>query len=303
MAAAVECVVIGAGVVGLACARRAARKGMEVVILDSESLIGSVTSARNSEVIHAGIYYPKGSKKADMCVRGRKMLYKYCDSHGVPYKRCGKLIVATSIDELSVLKEIEKKAIDNGVLDLQQLTKEEAIAMEPELYCEGALWSPSTGIIDSHSLMLSLLGDAEVAGASLALNSPVIGGNITSTGEILIQTGGEAPMELLCKHVINCAGLSAPMVARAISDVNPDPNNAKIELESLNLPRAYFAKGNYYVLQGKAPFSRLVYPIPNEAGLGVHATIDMAGQMCVSKKKKKKKKKKFLNFFFFFKKI
>jgi L-2-hydroxyglutarate oxidase LhgO len=279
MAAAVECVVIGAGVVGLACARLAAQRGLEVVVLEAEHMIGSVTSARNSEVVHAGIYYPAGSNKAKMCVRGRDMLYEYCESHGVPYKRCGKLIVATSPEEVETLEGIRRKAEANGVTDLRRLSGEEATAMEPELRCEAALLSPSTGIVDSHAFMLALQGDAEAAGAMVALSSPVVGGAVTDTGEILLRTGGPEPMELLATHVINCAGLTAPRIARALVSDAGAPADASALFRGLELPDAFFAKGNYYALQDKAPFRRLVYPVPQQAGLGVHGTVDLGGQM------------------------
>lgn len=272
MAMAVECAVIGGGVVGLACARAAAATGLEVLVLESENTVGAGISSRNSEVIHAGIYYPRGSLKANMCVRGRNMLYEFCESHGVPHRRCGKLIVATSASEIGTLNTIIAKAKDNSVNDLKLLTANEATAMEPELNCEAAVWSPSTGIIDSHSLMLSLQGDAEQNGASIILNCKVETGRVLDGGKsMLLRTAardGTPALELKCKHVINSAGLSAPSIAKAITSGI-----------TVKLPEAYYAKGNYYGLQGKPPFSRLVYPVPQQAGLGVHATIDLAGRM------------------------
>ena len=303
--AAVECVVIGAGVVGLACARKAARQGMEVVVLEAQKLIGSVTSARNSEVVHAGIYYPPGSLKAAMCVDGREQLYAYCEAHNVPHNRCGKLIVATSPAEVATLQAIMEKARVNGVMDLQVLTRKEALALEPALRCDAALLSPSTGIVDSHAFMQALQGDAEEAGAAVAFDSPVAGGHVLpgGHGQILLRVGTDGGagdvMELQCKHVINAAGLTAPWLARMLLDSSYAAEHlggkgagaigggdagatAAAETEQattydLGIPTASFAKGNYYTLQGAAPFSRLIYPVPQLAGLGVHATIDLGG--------------------------
>ncbi|MBO89513.1 MAG: FAD-dependent oxidoreductase [Rickettsiales bacterium] len=262
----VDCVVIGAGVVGLAVARELALAGREVIILESAELIGSETSSRNSEVIHAGIYYPKNSLKALFCVEGKKRLYQYCAEHGVPHQRCGKLIVATLPEQIDTLKEIQKKAAANGVDDLQMLSGNEATSIEPELNCVAALCSPSTGIIDSHSLMLAYQGDAEDHGAMIAFLSPVVDGELGTDG-IFLNVGGEMPMRLSCKTVINSAGLYAPKVAQKISGFSTD-----------NTPPAFYAKGNYYSLLGKPPFSRLIYPVPEPGGLGVHITIDLGGQ-------------------------
>ncbi len=262
----VDCVVIGAGVVGLAVARELALAGREVIVLESAELIGSETSSRNSEVIHAGIYYPKNSLKALFCVEGKKRLYRYCAEHGVPYQRCGKLIVATLPEQVDTLKEIQKKAAANGVDDLQLLSGNEATSIEPELNCVAALRSPSTGIIDSHSLMLAYQGDAENKGAMIAFLSPVVDGELGADG-IFLNVGGETPMRLSCKTVINSAGLHAPKIAQKIKGFSTD-----------NTPPAFYAKGNYYSLLGKPPFSRLIYPVPEPGGLGVHITIDLGGQ-------------------------
>ncbi|CAG2128711.1 NAD(P)/FAD-dependent oxidoreductase [Cupriavidus numazuensis] len=264
----VDCVVIGAGVVGLAVARALAQNGREVIILEAENAFGTITSARNSEVIHAGIYYPAGSLKAELCVRGKEMLYEYCASHHVPHQRCGKLIVATSEAQVATLEGIRAKAAANGVHDMQLLTRAEAQALEPQLQCHAALLSPSTGIVDSHGLMTALLGDAENAGAMLAVQSPVLRGAITPAG-IELEVGSEdgGSTTLLARSVVNSAGLTAPELARRIDGMPED-----------HIPPQYYAKGCYFTLAGRAPFSRLIYPVPEAAGLGVHLTIDMGGQ-------------------------
>ena len=262
----VDCVIIGAGVVGLAIARRLAMAGREVIVLEAAEGIGTVTSSRNSEVIHAGIYYRAGSLMARMCVSGKQALYQYCRDHGIPHKNCGKLIVATTPKETEKLQSIRTHAEANGVLDMRLLTGEEARALEPALNCDAALLSPSTGIIDSHAFMLSLRGDAEAAGAAFAFHTPLLRAR-ASAGKIEIEAGGEAPMTLACDLLVNAAGLGAPAVARSIEGV-------PIEL----IPCAYLAKGNYFSCSTRAPFSRLIYPVPEPGGLGVHLTLDMAGQ-------------------------
>jgi len=262
----VECVVIGAGVVGLAVARRLARAGREVIVLEAAEGIGTVTSSRNSEVIHAGIYYKAGSLMARMCVAGKRALYAYCAEHGIPHKNCGKLIVATTPKETEKLQSIRAHAEANGVLDMQTLSGEAARALEPALNCDAALLSPSTGIIDSHSYMLSLRGEAEESGAAFAFHTPLLRAKARA-GKFEIEAGGEAPMTLECDLLINAAGLDAPATARAIEGM-------PLEL----VPQAYLAKGNYFSCSAKAPFSRLIYPVPEPGGLGVHLTLDMAGQ-------------------------
>jgi L-2-hydroxyglutarate oxidase LhgO len=259
----VECVVIGAGVVGLAVARALARCGREVVILEAEDAIGTHTSSRNSEVIHAGIYYPKGSLKARACVEGRKRLYAYCDEHGVPYRRSGKLIVATSEDQFAELKGIQKKAHENGVDDVVEIPAAEAMRMEPALRCVAALHSPSTGIVDSHALMLAYLGDAEAAGAMLALKSPLEKAHVSGHG-FELHAGNT---KISAKFLVNSAGMRAPSIARLIEG-----------FPAGKIPPELYAKGNYYSLTGRPPFSRLVYPVPEPGGLGVHVTLDLAGQ-------------------------
>ncbi len=262
----VDAVVIGAGVVGLAVARALALAGREVIVLESEDAIGTGTSSRNSEVIHAGIYYPKDSLKARYCVAGRKRLYPYCAERGIGHRRCGKLIVATDEDQIPGLRDLQSKALANGVEDIRWLEGREAMALEPALHCVAALLSPSTGIIDSHGLMLAYQGDAEDAGAMIAFRSPVAGGRVKGEG-IELAVGGEAPMTLEARTVVNSAGLYAQAVAASIDGLDP-----------ASVPPCYFAKGNYFSLAGRAPFTHLIYPAPEAAGLGVHLTLDLGGQ-------------------------
>ncbi len=266
----VDCVVIGAGVVGLAVARACVMAGLETIVVEAERAIGTGVSSRNSEVIHAGIYYPRGSLKARLCVRGRDALYAYCDSHGVGHRRCGKLIAATDEAQREALHGIAAAAAANGVDDLRWLEADAAQAREPALHCVAALESPSTGIVDSHGLMLALRGDIEAGGGMLALGSPVLGGHVVEerAGEgIVLRVGGADPMELLADRVVNCAGLDAQAVAASIDGI-----------PGASIPTGYSTKGNYYALAGVAPFSRLIYPIPEPGGLGVHLTLDIAGR-------------------------
>jgi len=260
--------VIGAGVVGLALARKLALAGREVVVLEAEDRIGTGISSRNSEVIHAGIYYPAGSLKARLCVAGNRALYAYCQARGVGHRRCGKLIVATDDDQVSALRELKGRAEANGVADLRWLSAAEARDMEPRLRCTAALLSPSTGIVDSHGLMRALRLDAEAAGATVVLKSPVLAGRRTPEG-LAFDVGGDEPMTFLAERATTCAGLGGIAVARAFEGARP---------ESLPPAPRRFAKGNYYSLGGPAPFSRLVYPVPSQGGLGVHLTLDLAGQ-------------------------
>jgi L-2-hydroxyglutarate oxidase LhgO len=259
-------VIIGAGVVGLACARALARAGVDVIILEQHNDFGTETSARNSEVIHAGIYYSHGSLKATLCVEGKALLYQFCKDYGVDHRQCGKLIVATTAVQEAQLHTIKQKAEDNVVYDLVLINRAQAQALEPEVECTAALFSPSTGIIDSHGLMLAILGDAESHGAVLAVRTPVER-IIAQNNHFEVLTGGDAPTSISANIVINSAGLHAAKVAASIEG-----------LATQHVPTMRYAKGNYFSLSGKAPFSRLVYPIPEPGGLGVHYTIDMGGQ-------------------------
>jgi L-2-hydroxyglutarate oxidase LhgO len=262
-----DCVVVGAGVVGLAVARALALSGREVLILETADAIGTETSSRNSEVIHAGIYYPAGSLMARFCVAGREALYSYCAERGVSHSRCGKLIVATSEAELEMLPAIAARAAANGVADLRRISVAEARDLEPALATVGALLSPSTGIIDSHGYMHCLLGEAENAGAMLVLKSPVLGGRVVEGG-IELDVGGDDPVTVRCRLLVNSAGHGAPALAQSIEGMPKE-----------HVPRAYYAKGSYFALSGQAtPFSRLIYPVPVKGGLGIHLTLDLAGR-------------------------
>ncbi|MBT6096152.1 MAG: NAD(P)/FAD-dependent oxidoreductase [Rhodospirillaceae bacterium] len=264
----VETVVVGAGVVGLAVARALAMSGREVVVLESEDAIGTQTSARNSEVIHGGMYYAKGSDKARLCVKGKQMLYDYCESHGVNHSRLGKLIVATADEEVPTLEEIRQKGITNGVHDLRYVEADEIRELEPNVNAARALLSPSTGLVDSHGLMLAYQGDAESCGAMLALTSPVDKGRIEGD-RIVLDVGGETPMQLACKELVNSAGLGALALGASLDGLASEhvPEDPKLK-----------AKGNYFILTGKSPFSRLIYPVPFVGGLGIHSTLDLGGQ-------------------------
>jgi L-2-hydroxyglutarate oxidase LhgO len=267
MTESIECVVIGAGAVGLACARALAMAGREVVVLEAAAEIGTGTSSRNSEVIHAGLYYTKDSLKARLCVTGREMLYAYCRDHGVGHNRLGKLIVATEPDQIPALRSIEAHARANGVADIAWIDGAEAMRMEPALNAVAALHSPSTGIIDSHGYMLALQGDAEAHGVGLAFVSPVTGGKLLAEGGALLQIGGAEPMDLKARWVINSAGLGAQAIAASLDG-----------LPAATIPEGAMAKGSYFTLSGRSPFSRLIYPLPGFTGLGVHLTLDLAGQ-------------------------
>lgn len=264
----VDAVVIGAGVVGLAVARALALRGREVMLLEREAAIGTGISSRNSEVIHAGIYYPTGSLKAQLCVQGRSLMYAYCEQRNIAHRRCGKIIVANTPSQLGSLPTILDKARANGVQDLRLMTPDAVCTLEPELRCLGALYSPSTGIVDSHALMLALLGDLEHAGGLLACHSGVERLSVSSQGiEVVIEDG----TQLLARTVINAAGLGACRLARRIRG-----------LDARHVPKPWFAKGSYFVLSGRSPFEHLIYPAPEPdqhlAGLGVHLTLDLGGQ-------------------------
>jgi len=262
----VGAVVVGAGVVGLACARALALRGIETVVLEAHDAIGLETSSRNSEVIHAGLYYPPGSLKAKLCVEGKRQLYAFCERHHVAHRRCGKLIVATAPEQEGKLVALKSQSLRNGVDDLRPLSGAEAKAMEPRLRASAALFSPSTGIVDSHGLMLALLGEAEAHGAALALRSPLVRAETCGDG-FLLEVGGAEPMRLETEILINSAGLHAAKVAAAVDGLDPR-----------HVPALRLAKGNYFSLAGRAPFSRLVYPLPEPGGLGVHLTLDLGGQ-------------------------
>ncbi|HJO71559.1 MAG: NAD(P)/FAD-dependent oxidoreductase [Rhodospirillales bacterium] len=266
MAESTDCLVIGAGVIGLAVARALSLAGREVVVLEAAEAIGTVMSSRNSEVIHAGIYYDKDSLKARLCVKGRDMLYAYCAERGIAHRRCGKLLVATEAAELAALEALQVRAAANGVDDLEWLDRGAARALEPALKARAALLSPSTGIVDSHAYMLSLQGDAESRGAVVSLNSPLKGGR-AANGRMTVEVGGAEPMSLACRTLVNSTGIRAQQLAATLESV-PAPT----------IPPLYLIKGNYFSLSGTAPFRRLVYPVPGAAGLGIHLTLDMAGQ-------------------------
>jgi L-2-hydroxyglutarate oxidase LhgO len=258
--------VIGAGVIGLGVARALAQAGREVVVLEAERQVGMHTSSRNSEVIHAGIYYPKGSLKARFCVEGRKALYAYCAERGVPHARPGKLIVATAEEEVPTLGKLKAAAEANGVTDLVMLTQAEVHDLEPDVSCVGGIFSPSTGLVDSHALMAALERDAEAGGAQVALGTPVRSGRVTDSG-IELEAGGEETAAVRFRLVVNCAGPWAQEVARRIAGV-----------PAAAIPPQYFAKGHYFVMPGKHRFRHLVYPVPVPGGLGTHLTLDLGGQ-------------------------
>ncbi len=260
----VDCVVIGAGVIGLAVARALARDGREVIVLEAANAIGTGTSSRNSEVIHAGLYYPHGSLKARWCVRGRQQLYAYCAERGIAHRRCGKLIVATSAAQRGALVDIEQQARRNGVMDLQTLSAAQVAELEPDVHCIAALLSPSTGIISVHELLQSLQGDLQNAAGVVALNTPVqlIRQELNAI-EIVTSDG----TRLAARTLVNAAGHGAMALARTCSALNGH-----------SLPTAFFAKGNYFTLSRRVPFSHLIYPVPEPGGLGVHLTLDLGGQ-------------------------
>jgi len=262
----IDCTVIGAGVVGLAIARALTLSGRETLILEAADAIGTGTSSRNSEIIHAGIYYPKDSLKARFCVRGNELLYNYCASHGVEHRRCGKLIVATDEAQIDDLNGIRERAEENGVPDLEWLDGKQLAKLEPGLRAVGGYLSPSTGIVDSHALMLAYQGDFEDAGGVVAFNSPLVQG-LAENGNFLVEAGSEERFTFNCGILIVSAGLDAQAVAGRITGLPPE-----------TIPKRYLAKGNYFTLSGRSPFSRPIYPVPEAAGLGVHLTVDLGGQ-------------------------
>jgi len=262
----VDAVVIGAGAVGLAVARELALHGRETIVLEATAGIGNGTSSRNSEVIHAGLYDAPTSLKARLCVAGRRLLYPYCESRGVGHSRCGKLVVAGTAAQVELLRAIERRALANGVEGLRWLSGAEARELEPALQGGAALLSTATGIVDSHALMLAYLGDLENAGGALVVRSPLESA-VTRGDGFVLRVGGDAPLEIEAGVLVNAAGLHAQEIARRIDGLDP-----------ARIPRAWFAKGNYYALAGRSPFTRLIYPVPEPGGLGVHLTLDLAGQ-------------------------
>jgi L-2-hydroxyglutarate oxidase LhgO len=265
MPEAVECVVVGAGVVGLAVARALALAGREVMVLEQEAGIGAHTSSRNSEVIHAGLYYKKGTLRAHLFPRARDLMYAYCAEHGVPHRRIGKLFIARNAEEVAPLQAHMAGALAAGVADLRWLEPAQARALEPNLHCHAAYLSPSSGIVDSHALMLAYRSDLEAAGGMVVLRAPVTGGRVTADGFVL-DIGGAEPTALACRLLVNCAGHGAPPLARAIDGV-----------PAQTVPPAYFRRGVYFTVTGKPPFSRLIYPVHGKSGLDIHAVVDLAG--------------------------
>jgi L-2-hydroxyglutarate oxidase LhgO len=261
-----DAIVIGAGVVGLAVARELALRDLSVLVLEAAQGAGTETSSRNSEVIHAGLYYQPDSLKARLCVEGRHALYAYCAERGIPHRRCGKILTASNGSELASVEALAAQGHANGADDLEMITAGQARAMEPALKTVGAMWSPSTGIVDSHALMLALQGDAENAGALFAFRTPFAGAE-PAAGAFMVGCGGDEPMEVGCQILVNAAGLHASTVSRGIAGLSAD-----------DIPETRYCKGSYFMLSGRAPFSRLIYPAPHAHGLGVHLTLDMAGQ-------------------------
>ena len=261
----VDVVVIGAGVVGLAVARALAVNGREVIVLEKHDLFGSETSSRNSEVIHAGIYYRPGGNRARLCAPGKEMLYDYCRERHVPHDRCGKLIVAHGDEEVAKLHALIAVAEQNRVMDLEVISRERALELEPSLECDAAILSPSSGIIDSHTLMLTLIGDIEDAGGAVVLSSPILGGETREDG-VRLSVGGSDPMTLEARLVINCGGLYADQVAHSIEG-----------LDGAKIPTIRPAKGQYFTYSGKAPFHRLIYPLHSRESQGVHYSRDLGG--------------------------
>jgi L-2-hydroxyglutarate oxidase LhgO len=262
-----DAVVVGAGAVGLACGYALARRGMAVAVLEREAAIGQGVSSRNSEVIHGGLYYPTGSLKAELCVRGRRMLYAFLDAHHVDYDRCGKLVVATTPEEVARLDVIFEQAETNGVEGMRKLSRAEALALEPELACAGALLSPESGVFDSHGYMLALQGEIEQAGGAVVLSTPFEGATPLPDGGFEVRAGGEEPAVLTCRLLVTAPGLSAQGVAAAIEGFPADL-----------IPPAHYGKGMYFRLAGKAPFRHLVYPPPIPGALGTHYRRDLGGQ-------------------------
>jgi L-2-hydroxyglutarate oxidase LhgO len=266
MAEKLECLVVGGGVIGIAIARRLAMAGLEVLVLEAEAALATHTSSRNSEVIHAGIYYPTNSLKARLCVEGRKLLYEYCERKNVPHKRTGKIIVATDSAQVQNLSDYERQANANGVSDLETLSADDVAKLEPEVECVAGLFSPSTGIIDTHSFILAMQGDLEEAKGTVVFRSKVENVSL-SQGRIIVEVAEAGSYKVDCKYLINAAGLWAPEVAKSMTG-----------LPAKCIPTQHLAKAHYFAYQGKSPFERLVYPVAGGGGLGIHATVDLAGQ-------------------------
>jgi len=262
-----DCIVIGAGVVGPAITRSLALAGRDVLLVDAAGGIGTGVSSRNSEVIHGGLYYPAQSLKAQLCVQGKQMLYDYCVDRGIPHRRLGKLVVATDPEQTALLDSVATRARENGVTDIERLTSDEARALEPALHCTGALLSPSTGIVDSHAFMLAMQGDAERAGAQCVFHTPFLSGQVLEEGRYLLNFGGDDAISLTCRSVINAGGIESQSIAANMQG-----------LPQRTVPPRYLCKGTYFSLQGRAPFSRLIYPVPQKDGLGIHLTLDMGDQ-------------------------
>jgi L-2-hydroxyglutarate oxidase LhgO len=262
-----DAVVVGAGAVGLACGYALSRRGMSVAVLEQEAAIGQGVSSRNSEVIHGGLYYPTGSLKAELCVRGRRLLYAFLDAHHVDYDRCGKLVVATTPEEVARLDAIFEQAMTNDVEGMKKLTKAEALALEPELACEAALLSPQSGVFDSHGYMLALQGEIEQADGAVVLSTPFEGARPLPDGGFEVRAGGAEPATLTARYVVTAPGLSAQDVAGRVEGFPADL-----------IPQAHYGKGMYFRLVGKAPFARLIYPPPIPGALGTHYRRDLGGQ-------------------------
>ena len=266
MAEKLECLVVGGGVIGVAIARRLAKAGLEVLMLEAEAALATHTSSRNSEVIHAGIYYPTNSLKARLCVKGRKRLYEYCARKNVPHKQTGKIIVATDSAQEQKLSDYERQANANGVSDLKRLGADDVAKLEPDVECVAGLFSPSTGIVDTHSFILAMQGDLEEAKGTVVFRSKV--GNVQlNQGRMLVEVGEAGSYKVECKYLINAAGLWAQDVAKSMAG-----------LPAECIPAQHLAKAHYFAYQGRSPFERLVYPVAGEGGLGIHATVDLAGQ-------------------------
>jgi L-2-hydroxyglutarate oxidase LhgO len=262
-----DAVVVGAGAVGLACGYALSRRGLSVAVLEKESAIGQGVSSRNSEVVHGGLYYPTGSLKARFCVQGRRALYAFCDAHHVDYDRCGKLVVATSPDEVGRLEGILAQARTNDVEGMEEISAAQALALEPELNCYGALISPQSGVFDSHGYMLALEGEIGAAGGAVVTATPFEGATPLEGGGFTVHAGGAEPADLTCRYLVTAPGLSAQDVAATIEG-----------FPAAKIPKGHYGKGMYFRLVGKAPFSRLIYPPPIHGALGTHYRRDLGGQ-------------------------